>query len=141
MAVSWPDAPLRFERLWLPGKNTVDKPEINRGFATPTDYRKLADAVEAFLEVTELLRVLGRPKLSGHWRTTESFRAEVDPLIRQLRAEGKAEGRQQVAEYMPATAWQEHGQTVSLYARVRRLERATKNLLKMTWDEYTRSVK
>ncbi len=85
-------------------------------------------------------KVRGRPELSGHWRTPESFRTEVDPLIRQLRSEGRAETRQHVAEYMLATTWRRHGPPVSLHARIRRLERATETLFGMTWDQYVRTV-
>jgi hypothetical protein len=110
----------------------------------PTTREHLEEALIGFELIDHVREQIagggGRPNLSGHWRTPEAFRAEVDPLLRQLRAEGKAEGKQQVAEYMPATGWRQHDRPVTLQARVRRLERATKNLLHMTWDEYVRTV-
>jgi hypothetical protein len=135
------DSPLRTELVISPGKRrrgSIQGLELEHSAA---DTRRAANAEGLLWELEATAFGAGRQQHSGHWRTPEAFRAEVDPFVRQLRREGKAESRQHVAEHMPTAAWQRHGQTVSLHARVRRLERATKKLLKMTWDEYTRTVK
>jgi hypothetical protein len=135
------NSPLRTELVISPGKRrrgSIQGLELEH---SPADTKRAANAEVLLWQLESAPFGAGRREHSGHWRTADSFRSEVDPFVRQLRAEGKAESRQHVAEYMPATAWQRHGLPVSLHARIRRLERATKNLLKMTWDEYARTVK
>jgi len=56
MAISWPEAPLRFEWEWFEGQYVRGLPHVTRGGATPADYRRLASAFQALLNFTENLR-------------------------------------------------------------------------------------
>jgi hypothetical protein len=140
--VHYKDSPVRGELLRIPSQPDQRSIQwLDERNPSDTDLARARDGLALLDGLPRIIRGSGRPELSGHWRTPEAFRAEVDPLIRRLRAEGKSETRQQVAEYMPATAWRRNGPPVSLHARIRRLERATEKLFGLAWDEYTRTVK
>ena len=62
LGVTWPDAPLRFERQWLPGQGTADLPVVIRAGATPADYHRLADAYYALIRFSELLHARRGPR-------------------------------------------------------------------------------
>lgn len=81
MAVTWPDAPLGFEREWLEGERVIDLPMIFRGGATPEEYHRMADAYQALIRFTENMRWRGRKQLrespSSPWRTLAASAREL----------------------------------------------------------------
>jgi hypothetical protein len=64
MAVWWPDAPLRAERIWYEGQRVADTIEQARP-ATPDDHRRAADALTALERFTERIAVRGKHRGDG----------------------------------------------------------------------------
>jgi hypothetical protein len=85
MSITWPDAPLCFDRQWLADQKVLDLPRVLRGGATPRDYHRLADAYQALIKFTENLRRPGRKRL---YPDTASFVAAVHKLYEKADQQG-----------------------------------------------------
>lgn len=65
MAVWWPDAPLRAERVWVPGPGHADQIQPFPRPASPDDQRRAADAQAALIRFCERLGSQGKRKGDG----------------------------------------------------------------------------
>lgn len=92
MAASWPDATLRAVRRWHPNQSIFDTVEHVQGGATPNDYRKAANALEAIVTFTEHLRTATRPRDSGEYNdaSEEAFFNELGKAAHEAVKEGES---------------------------------------------------